>query len=121
MRSSRDPCPSISASGYSVLIVYQKSMILPVQCWQSKDFLQLGPAGWWGKDAVGLVYFGMLSTSHFAPSALSFDWILLFQCSYQHSAPTDLHLNMDINDLSEGEDRTLQTDIQAFKGSDHFL
>ena len=36
-----------------------------------------GLAGSWGKDTVRWVHFGAFSTSHFAPSALSSDWIVL--------------------------------------------
>ena len=36
-----------------------------------------GLAGSWGKDTVRQIHFGAFSTSHFAPSALSSDWIVL--------------------------------------------
>ena len=44
-----------------------------------------GLAGSWGKDTVRQVYYKMFSTSHFAPSALSSNWILLFKCGYKNS------------------------------------
>ena len=34
------------------------------------------------KDTVRWVLFGVFSTSHFAPTALSSDWMLLFKCGY---------------------------------------
>ena len=34
-----------------------------------------GQAGSWGKDTVRRVHFGVFSTSHFAPTPLSSDWI----------------------------------------------
>ena len=36
-----------------------------------------GLARSWGRDTVRRVHFGAFSTSHFAPSALSSDWIVL--------------------------------------------
>ena len=36
-----------------------------------------GLAGSWGKDTVRQVHYKMFSTSHFAPTALSSNWILL--------------------------------------------
>ena len=36
-----------------------------------------GLAGSWGKDTVRQVHYMMFSTSHFAPLALSSDWIVL--------------------------------------------
>ena len=50
-----------------------------------KILCQLGQAGSWGKDTVRQEHFGMLSTSHFAPTALSSDWILLFNLGYKYS------------------------------------
>ena len=84
------------------------------QCWQSKDFLQVGLAGSWGKDAVRLVHLGVFSTSHFTPTALSFDWILNIVVSMWLPTrcpnwPPFKYLNI-ITDLPEGEEKTLQTD-----------
>ena len=39
----------------------------------------------WGKDTVRQVHYKMFSTSHFAPTALSSNWILLFKCGYKNS------------------------------------
>ena len=36
-----------------------------------------GLVGSWGKDTVRQVHYKMFSTSHFAPTALSSNWILL--------------------------------------------
>ena len=44
-----------------------------------------GLAGLWGKDTVRQVHYKMFSTSHFAPTALSSNWILLFKCGYKNS------------------------------------
>ena len=44
-----------------------------------------GLAGSWGKDTVRQVHYKMFSTSHFAPTVLSSNWILLFKCGYKNS------------------------------------
>ena len=44
-----------------------------------------GLAGSWGKDTVRQVHYKMFSMSHFAPTALSSNWILLFKCGYKNS------------------------------------
>ena len=44
-----------------------------------------GLVGSWGKDTVRLAHYKVFSTSHFAPTALSSDWILLFKYGYKNS------------------------------------
>ena len=44
-----------------------------------------GLVGSWGKDTVRQVHYKMFSTSHFAPTPLSSNWILLFECGYKNS------------------------------------
>ena len=44
-----------------------------------------GLARSWGKDTVRQVHYKMFSMSHFAPTALSSNWILLFKCGYKNS------------------------------------
>ena len=51
-------------------------------------YISQGLAGLWGYrlwDTVRPAHYKVFSTSHFAPTALSSDWILLFKCGYKNS------------------------------------
>ena len=51
-----------------------------------------GLAGSWGKDIARQVHYRVFSTPHFAPTALSSDWILLFKFGYKYSVVINLEL-----------------------------
>ena len=42
-------------------------------------------AGSWGNDTDRQVHYKVFSSSHFAPTTLSSDWILLFKCGFKNS------------------------------------
>ena len=64
-------------STFIILIVITISITIIIITRPKPPYRRQGLAGSWGKDTVRRVHFGAFSTSHFAPSALSSDWIVL--------------------------------------------
>ena len=78
-------CHSVQVTFIAVMMMMNIKDIIIIITRPKPPSGRQGLAGSWGKDTVRQVHYKMFSTSHFAPTALSSNWILLFKCGYKNS------------------------------------
>ena len=106
-------CGALSKVIINIIIVIIINIIINITRPKPPSGRQ-GLAGSWGKDTVRQVHYKMFSTSHFAPTALSSNWILLFKCGYKNSLViTKIFYFLLSTFYFLSEDKPLQTNKQT--------
>ena len=77
-------CHSVQVTFIAVMMMMNIKDIIIIITRPKPPSGRQGLVGSWGKDTVRQAHYKVFSTSHFPPTALSSDWILLFKCGYEN-------------------------------------